>query len=314
MRGIAVPGALIFGISAPFLHRMSMDSQRPRVGLLFNATTPALLAHAPDLVEHLSMMPNRYWLDFGSRTRTGQRFHFDEALLSHFALQGRGRSLAGHGLGLSLPTAGPLDLPMALAIQKVGESVGGLLWFSEHLNLFHPPGCSLLNGDAGLPLPVVYDEESYQLIACKLEALQSILPCPLLLENGSFYTPIPEQDMEESEFLNRLFQEGLCGTLLDLHNLLVNARNGGPDPVAYLEALDPTSVIEVHLAGGMDLNGFYTDSHSSIPPEEVWELAEVYLPRCPNLRAITLEYEESFFDDIGLDALTSQLERMHLLV
>jgi uncharacterized protein (UPF0276 family) len=64
----------------------------------------------------------------------------------------------------------------------------------------------------------------------------------------------------------------------------------------------------------MDLNGFYTDSHSSIPPEEVWELAEVYLPRCPNLRAITLEYEESFFDDIGLDALTSQLERMHLLV
>ncbi|MFN5698367.1 MAG: DUF692 family multinuclear iron-containing protein [Cyanobacteriota bacterium] len=290
-----------------------MDSLRPRVGLLFNATTPALLAHAPDLVEHLSMMPNRYWLDFGSSSRNGQRFHFDGPLLSQFAHHGRGRTQAGHGLGLSLPTAGPLDIQMALAAGEVERSVGGLLWYSEHLNLFQPPGNSWLHGDAGLPLPVVYDEESYILIGSKLELLRSILPCPLLLENGSFYTPIPEQEMEESEFLNRLFHAGLCSTLLDFHNLLVNARNGGPDPVAYLEALDPASVVEVHLAGGMDLNGFYTDSHSSIPPEEVWELAETYLPRCPNLRAITLEYEESFFDDIGLNALTSQLERMHLL-
>ena len=286
---------------------------RPRVGLLYNPTTPELLDYAPTLVEHLSVMPDRLWFDFGDQPERGRRFHRLHPAIERVATDAVGRSLAGHGLGLSLPSAMPLDEAMVAAVGEISRDVGGFVWYSEHLNLFITPKGGVPNAQAGLGLPVVYDEESFTLIAEKLRTLAHALDCRILLENGSFFTPVPDLDISEPEFLNRLHHEGLCGTLLDLHNLLVNARNGGADPVAYLESLDLDAVEEVHLAGGDDQEGFYMDSHSTLTPEVVWELAHAYLPRCQNLRAITFEYQESYFEDLGLPALAGELERMHTL-
>ena len=290
-----------------------MIHHRPRVGLLYNPTTPELLNYAPTLVEHLSVMPDRLWFDFGDQPERGRRFHRAHDAIARVAADAEGRTLAGHGLGLSLPSAMPLDDAMVAAVVEVSRDLGGFAWYSEHLNLFITPKGGVPNAQAGLGLPVVYDEESFSLIAEKLRSLASAIGCPLLLENGSFFTPVPDLDITEPEFLNRLYHEGLCGTLLDLHNLLVNARNGGSDPVAYLEALDLEAVEEVHLAGGDDAEGFYMDSHSTLTPAVVWELAHAYLPRCRNLRAITFEYQESYFEDLGLPALAAELERMHVL-
>jgi len=55
--------------------------------------------------------------------------------------------------------------------------------------------------------------------------------------------------MSEPMFFNRLYAEGYCGVLLDLHNLYVTWRNGGIWPETYLEELDPDAVEEIHLAG-----------------------------------------------------------------
>jgi uncharacterized protein (UPF0276 family) len=290
-----------------------MTCHRPRVGLLYNPTTPELLEYAPTLVEHLSVMPDRLWFDFGHEAVHGRRFHRVHDAIHQVAADAVGRSLAGHGLGLSLPSAMPLDEAMVSAVAGMARDVGGFAWYSEHLNLFITPKGGVPNAQAGLGLPVVYDEEAFSLIAEKLRTLARSLGCRLLLENGSFFTPVPDLDLSEPEFLNRLHHEGLCGTLLDLHNLLVNARNGGMDPVAYLESLDLEAVEEVHLAGGDDDEGFYMDSHSTLTPEVVWELAHTYLPRCQNLRAITFEYQESYFEDLGLSGLAAELERMHEL-
>lgn len=293
---------------------MNASKTRPRVGVLYNPTTPGLLAHAPSLIEHLSVMPDRLWFDFGDGTHTGRRFHRAHTAIHDVARAvSEGRGLAGHGLGLSLPSAMPLDETMLAEVAAVSADLGGFTWYSEHLNLFVTPKGGVPNAQAGLGLPVVYDEEAFGIIAAKLRRLAEVLKCPLLLENGSFFTPVPEMPMTEPEFLNRLHREGLCGTLLDLHNLLVGARNDGPDPVRYLEALNLDAVEEVHLAGGDDDGGFYMDSHSTRTPELVWEWAFEYLPRCRNLRAITFEYQESYFDDIGLPGLTTELERMHEL-
>lgn len=290
-----------------------MTRPRPRVGLLYNPTTPELLAYAPTLVEHLSVMPDRLWFDFGDEAVNGRRFHRLHQGMSEVAGHAVGRSLAGHGLGLSLPSAMPLDEAMVAAVASMSRDIGGFAWYSEHLNLFITPHGGVPNAQAGLGLPVVYDEEAFDLIAAKLRSLAGALGCRVLLENGSFFTPVPDLDFSEPEFLNRLHHEGLCGTLLDLHNLLVNARNDGPDPATYLDTLDLDAVEEVHLAGGDDHEGFYMDSHSTLTPEVVWELAHAYLPRCRNLRAITFEYQESYFEDIGLPGLSAELERMHAL-
>ena len=90
------------------------------------------------------------------------------------------------------------------------------------------------------------------------------------MENGSFFTSVPDLDFSEPEFLTRLHHACRCGTLHDLHNQLVNTRNDGPDPATHLDALGLHAVEEVHPAGGDDHEGFYMDSHSTLTPEVVW--------------------------------------------
>lgn len=291
---------------------MRMTQNRPAVGLLYNPATPDLVTHAPELVEYIAVMPDRLWFDFGARA-VGRRFHRTLGAMEEIRHYAKGRMLAGHGLGMSLPSAIPLDEVFVEAVAAMSADLGGFLWYSEHLSVFLAPRGSVPNAQAGLGLPVVYDEETFEIIRGKLQRLKIALGCPLLLENGSFFTPVPDMDMTEPAFLNRLYAEGLCGTLLDLHNLYVGWRNGGPPPSNYIEELDPDAVVEIHLGGGDDFAGFYMDSHSSLTPPEVWSYAFDYAPRFKRLRAITFEFQETYYERIGVDALVGELNRMHEL-
>jgi hypothetical protein len=42
-------------------------------------------------------------------------------------------------------------------------------------------------------------------------------------------------------------------------------------------------------------------------------MAHSFLPCCPNLRAITFEYNETYFQFIGCQGVRGELERMHHL-
>ena len=86
------------------------------------------------------------------------------------------------------------------------------------------------------------------------------MECPFLLENNVYYVDVPDQEMSEAVFLNRLSRESDCGILLDLHNVYVNSRNHGFAPESFLRDLDLSRVVELHIAGGYDLLGYYTDT------------------------------------------------------
>ena len=81
----------------------------------------------------------------------------------------------------------------------------------------------------------------------------------------------------------------------------------------YIEELNSDAVMEIHLGGGDDFAGFYMDSHSSLTPPEVWQWAFDYAPRFKRLRAITFEFQETYYDRLGTKALVGELERMHKL-
>lgn len=288
-------------------------SERPSVGLLFNPTTPQVMEDAAHLVEHLSVNPGQMFQDFGHDSRFSQRFAFPDPLLRSLAEMRQGRVLNAHGFSLSLPSVNPLDGEVVNAIAHVGERLGGFAWMSEHLNVLIPPrGCEP-HCEAGMVLPVSYGPESLDLLTRKLDQLHERIGLRILLENPALLTPLPEMEMQEPEFLSCLHQQGSCGVLLDLHNLLVSARNGGLAMDTYLESLNLDAVEEVHLAGGDELYGIYTDSHSRLTPPEVWEMAHRFLPLCPNLRAITLEYNDTYFERIGKSAVCEELSRMHRL-
>jgi uncharacterized protein (UPF0276 family) len=286
---------------------------RPSVGLLFNPTTPEVMEDVADLVEHLSVNPGQMFNDLGPQSPFGRRFAFPDSLLQRVAALGAGRLLNGHSFSLSLPTAAPLDEDLALAIARVGERLGGFAWLSEHLNVLLPPRGPEPQGEGGMALPVSYDAEILALLAKKLRQLRERTGLRILLENPALLTPLEEMEMDEPTFLNTLHRQGHCGVLLDLHNLLVSERNGGLSMERYLERLNPEAVEEVHLAGGEELFGVYCDSHSQLTPEVVWSLARSYLPTCPNLRAISFEYNDSYFDVLGRRGVHEELLRMHRL-
>jgi len=223
-----------------------------------------------------------------------------------------GRVLGGHGIGLSLPSAIPIDMAMVAEVASLALELK-FQWYSEHLSMFLVANGSVPNSQAGLGLPVAYDEETFDIVKEKLAILRTALGCDLMLENGAIFTPVPDTEMSEPEFLNRLYAELNCGTLLDLHNLYVGLLNGVSSPVEYLEQLNPDCVMEIHLAGGHELAGFYTDSHSTLTPADVWSWAYQFGPRFRNLRAIVFEFHESYFEKLGLRGIMGELERMREL-
>jgi uncharacterized protein len=290
----------------------ALDRRRPLVGLLNNPVVPSVIRHAPELVECLDVIPDRLWYDFEFTDAPGGRFHRVSGAIEELHECAQGRVIAGHGIGLSVPSAIPMDTEMVDNIASLARELQ-FQWYSEHLSMFLVANGSVPNSQAGLGLPIPYDDEVFQIVRGKMEVLRQRLGCDVLLENPALFTPVPDCEMSETEFLNRLFVEAQCGTLLDLHNLYVSYRNGASDPLEYLSSLHPDAVQEIHLAGGDELAGFYTDSHSGVTPAEVWDWAYEFAPRFKNLRSIIFEFHESYFEKLGMSRISGELERIHAL-
>ena len=287
------------------------DITRPTVGLLNNPAVPGIIEAAGNLVQHVAVMPDRLWFDFGPGESSG-RFHKTHLSIETVRTQGRTRRLVGHGIGLSLPSAMPLDEEMLAEIGSLNNEFA-FEWYSEHLSVFLVPHGSVPNAQAGLGLPTIYNEETFSIVSKKLARMRDVLGCQLLLETPAIFTPIADMEMTEPEFLNRLWAEEGCGMLVDMHNLYVTWRNGGLNPRDYLEQINPDAVVEIHMAGGDELAGFYTDSHSRVTPPEVWEYVNEFVPRFRHLRGITFEFQESYFPVLGLAGIIGELERLHEL-
>jgi uncharacterized protein (UPF0276 family) len=285
---------------------------KPVVGLLYNPAVPAVIDYAPDLVEYIEVIPDRLWYDLGAEGAPGRRFRDVRGAIEELKRCAEGRVVAGHGIGLSLPSAIPLDVPQVEHVSSLASDLG-FQWYSEHLSMFLVGRGSVPNSQAGLGLPVPYDTDTLDILRPKLRTLRDAVGCGLLMENGAFFTQIPNMPMTEPEFLNLLHADLNCGTLLDLHNLYVGWRNGGPDPYTYLDQLAPDVVKEIHLAGGDIIAGFYTDSHSNITPRDVWSYAYSMAPKLRQLRAITFEFHESYFAKIRVEGVVAELERLHEL-
>ena len=282
----------------------------PLVGLLYNPAVPLVLDALGARVDFVEVIPDRLWYDYGAEAGR-DRFSHAELAIDELRRHCEDRAVIGHGIGLSLPSAMPLDEAVLDQVAASHRDLG-YEWYSEHLSMFLAPHRSVPNAQAGMGLPVPFDEEMLRLVAPKVRQLSDALGgARILMENGTIFSEVPEPDMSEPEFFNRLAAEAGAGMLLDLHNLYANSLNLGVDAEAYLAALDPEIVVEIHLAGGDRLKGHYTDSHSRRTPSPVWDWAHKWAPRFPNLAAITFEYHESYHRRLGMAGIAEELELMH---
>lgn len=184
--------------------------------------------------------------------------------------------LSLHGVGLSLGSAGGLDLQH---LRRVCEAVRrfqpGLV--SEHLSWSSVDGLWLPDL---LPLPMT--EEALDCVCRHVDQVQEALGRQLLLENPSSYLQYAHSTVPEWEFLACVAARTGCALLCDVNNIYVSAANHGWDAGAYLRALPAAAVKEIHLAGHSvmplaDGGCLRIDDHGSRVAEAVWELYEAAL-------------------------------------
>ncbi len=103
-------------------------------------------------------------------------------------------------------------------------------------------------------LPLVYNDENLQVLANHVDQIQQRIGRQLLVENLSAYLSLPGSTMSEQEFLVALTDATGCKILLDLNNILINARNEQSENALqvgrdYIDVIPADRVGEIHLAG-----------------------------------------------------------------
>jgi uncharacterized protein len=136
---------------------------------------------------------------------------------------------------------------------------------------------------------------------------------PFAFETGVNYLRPRPDEIEDGAFFAAIAAQAECGVLLDLHNLWCNELNGRQPVLDVLEQIPLDRVWELHLAGGMEFQGFWRDAHSDAVPVQVLELAEQIVPLLPNLAAIIFEILPQHVRRVGIDGVYRQLDALHAL-
>jgi uncharacterized protein (UPF0276 family) len=176
-----------------------------------------------------------------------------------------------HGVGLSLGSADGLDPAHLERLERIIERIEpGLI--SEHLS-WSVVGQTYL-ADL-LPLPMT--QEALDVVCRHVEQVQERLGRRILVENPSTYLQFRHSTIPEWEFLACVAARTGCGILCDVNNIFVSAQNHGWDASAYLRALPPAAIGEIHLAGHSvtTLDSGATlriDDHGSRVDPAVWAL------------------------------------------
>ncbi|MBT9490750.1 MAG: DUF692 domain-containing protein [Paucibacter sp.] len=186
-----------------------------------------------------------------------------------------------HGVGLSLGSACGLDTWHLDRLAALVERVDPVR-VSDHASFARVRGAGASRA-AGLHasdlLPLEFTQPGLDVLVSHVQQVQERLKRAILVENLSAYVGWAADSMSEPEFFNQLTQRSGCGLLLDVNNLVVNARNRGASKCqaalqaqAWVDAIRPGSVGEVHLAGHAELPGIVIDDHGSRVSAEVWQV------------------------------------------
>ncbi len=185
-----------------------------------------------------------------------------------------------HGVGLALGSAAGLDGwhldRLARLVQRIDP-----VRVSDHACFgraaIMPGGqvhhaCDLL--------PVAFTPASLAIMVAHVQQVQERLRRPILVENLAAYLRWADDTLDEPVFFNQLAQRSGCGLLLDVNNLVVNARNAHPGDMAratavaceWIDRIDAACVGEIHLAGHDARGDLVIDDHGSPVAAEVWQV------------------------------------------
>ena len=78
--------------------------------------------------------------------------------------------------------------------------------------------------------------------------------------------------MSEAQFVTEIVERTGVMLLLDIANVYANASNHGGDPLATAFAMPLERLAYMHVAGGVENDGIYHDTHAAAVNPEVLQL------------------------------------------
>jgi uncharacterized protein (UPF0276 family) len=147
----------------------------------------------------------------------------------------------------------------------------------------------------GAPLNIPYSKTTLNIGRDRLKRIYEACNCPVGLENLAFSYSLDEVK-RHGAFLEQLIEVVNGFIILDLHNLYCQIHNFSIafDDIIALYPLD--KVREIHISGGSWDDSLIDcerkirrDTHDHAVPREVYDLLDITIDKCPNLKFVVLE-------------------------
>ncbi len=249
----------------------------------------------PEIAADIERLPQLDWVEVVAENVCPD--HVPEALAR---LRRRGVPVVPHGVGLGLGGADRPAPGRLAALAHVAQTLDAPL-VSEHIAFVRAGGP--MTGtpplEAGHLLPVPRTRDALAVLCANVRIAQDALPVPLALENIAALFRWPDEELTEAQFLTELVERTGVRLLIDVANLHTNQVNRGEDPAAALDALPLEALAYVHVAGGVERDGLWHDSHAHpVPPVVLEVLAELCARTEPP--GVLLERDDDFPDGAEL--------------
>ena len=255
----------------------------------------------PEIADAVERLPGLDWVEVVAENACPGHLH--PGLLR---LRERGVHVVPHGVSLGLGGADRPDAGKLAALAERAVALGAPL-VTEHIAFVRTTSPAL---EAGHLLPVPRTRDALAVLCENIRIAQDALPVPLALENIAALLAWPGEELTEGQFLTELVERTGVRLLIDVANLHTNRVNRGEDPATVLDRIPLEALAYVHVAGGVERDGVWHDTHAHpVPPVVLDVLAQLRERVDPP--GVLLERDDDFPPEAEL---AGELERIRAVV
>ncbi|MGW7512380.1 DUF692 domain-containing protein [Streptomyces massasporeus] len=250
----------------------------------------------PEIADAVERMPGIDWVEAVAENVCPG--HLPDSLRR---LRERGITVVPHGVSLGLGGADRPDAGRLTALAERAEALGSPL-VTEHIAFVRAGGPLTASPrlEAGHLLPVPRTRDALDVLCENVRIAQDALPVPLAVENIAALICWPGEEMTEGQFLYDLADRTGVRLLIDVANLHTNHVNRGEDPCKALAELPLEAIAYVHVAGGVERDGVWHDSHAHPVPRPVLDILTDLASRV-SPPGVLLERDENFPEPTELE-------------
>jgi uncharacterized protein (UPF0276 family) len=250
----------------------------------------------PEIADAVERMPGIDWVEAVAENVCPG--HLPDSLLR---LRERGVTVIPHGVSLGLGGADRPDEARLTALAERAEALGSPL-VTEHIAFVRAGGPLTVSPllEAGHLLPVPRTRDALDVLCENIRIAQAALPVPLAVENIAALLAWPGEEMTEGQFLYDLADRTGVRLLIDVANLHTNHVNRGEDPAKALAELPVEAIAYVHVAGGVERDGVWHDTHAHPVPAPVLAILTDLASRV-SPPGVLLERDDNFPEPAALE-------------